>query len=156
MPTKAPANVGLYLLPDVNLKLRPRILDELKPGVRVVSHAFTMGDWEPDERREVDGAQLMLWIVPAKVDGAWTLQGAGGGRLELDQSYQKITGALDGRPLRDAVLEGDRIQFVADTAAGPRLFAGRVAGNAVMPAEPLRPAAGVQPAPGGWRLTRTG
>lgn len=56
----------LYLLPDVNLKLRPKILQEMKPGSRVVSHAFHMGDWEPDEKIVVEGSTLYLWIVPAK------------------------------------------------------------------------------------------
>lgn len=56
----------LYLLPSVNLKLRPKILKELKPGTRVVSHAFTMGDWEPEEEIVVDGSTLYLWTVPAR------------------------------------------------------------------------------------------
>ncbi len=154
-PIKDATVLTMYLLPEVNLKLRPRILDELKPGTRVVSHAFTMGDWVPDETREVEGAQLMLWIVPAKVAGTWTLAGAGGGALQLHQTYQQITGSLGGKPIREPLLQGDRIQFVADTPQGPRLFAGRVAGNAVTPAEPIRPAAGVTAA-SAWRLTRAG
>ena len=56
----------LYLLPDVNLKLKPKILAEMKPGSRVVSHAFTMGDWEPDESISVDGRNVYLWIIPEK------------------------------------------------------------------------------------------
>lgn len=56
----------LYLLPDVNLKLKPKILEEMKPGSRVVSHAFTMGDWEPDEHIIIDGKNVYLWIVPEK------------------------------------------------------------------------------------------
>ena len=56
----------LYLLPDVNLKLKPKILDEMKPGSRVVSHAFSMGDWEPDEQITVDGKNIFLWTVPEK------------------------------------------------------------------------------------------
>lgn len=154
-PIKDVTVLTMYLLPDVNLRLRPRILDELKPGTRVVSHAFTMGDWTPDETREVEGAQLMLWIVPAKVNGTWTLTGPGGGALQLEQTYQQIKGTLGGKPIRDAVLQGDRIQFTADTPQGPRLFAGRVAGNAITPADPLKPAAG-QTAATGWRLTRAG
>lgn len=61
------ANVlTMYLLPGVNMKLRPRILSELKPGSRVVSHAFDMGDWKPDETDTVDGRRVMMWIVPEK------------------------------------------------------------------------------------------
>lgn len=56
----------LYLLPEVNLKLRPKILEELKPGTRIVSHAFDMGDWEPEETVTVDGSNIFLWIVPER------------------------------------------------------------------------------------------
>lgn len=56
----------LYLLPDVNLKLMPKILAEMKPGSRVVSHAFDMGDWKPDDQISVDGKSVFLWIVPEK------------------------------------------------------------------------------------------
>lgn len=56
----------LYLLPDVNLKLKPKILSEMKPGSRVVSHAFHMGDWEPDEKIVVEGSTLYLWVVPER------------------------------------------------------------------------------------------
>ena len=66
----------MYLLPELNLKLRPMILD-MKPGTRVTSHQFTMGDWEPDETAEVDYRTAYLWIVPAKVEGAWTLREQG-------------------------------------------------------------------------------
>ena len=57
--------VTLYLLPDVNLRLRPRLLKELAPGTRVVSHSFSMGDWKPDKELEIEGSHLYLWIVPA-------------------------------------------------------------------------------------------
>jgi cyclopropane fatty-acyl-phospholipid synthase-like methyltransferase len=56
--------VALYLLPEVNLRLRPRLLSELKPGTRVVSHSFAMGDWKPDKERVVDGIHIYLWTVP--------------------------------------------------------------------------------------------
>jgi hypothetical protein len=56
--------VTLYLLPGVNLKLRPKLLSELKPGTRIVSHSFNMGDWEPVDTAEVDGATVYLWVVP--------------------------------------------------------------------------------------------
>lgn len=58
--------VTMYLLPDVNLKLRPNVLSQLKPGSRVVSHAFDMGDWKPDKTERVDGRTIYLWNVPAK------------------------------------------------------------------------------------------
>ena len=63
----SPANVvTLYLLPEVNLKLRPKLLKELKPGSRIVSHAFNMGDWEPDETKNIDGRTIYLWTVPPR------------------------------------------------------------------------------------------
>ena len=57
--------VTLYLLTDLNLKLRPKLMKELKPGTRVVSHAFSMGDWQPERTADVDGAQVYLWRIPA-------------------------------------------------------------------------------------------
>jgi ribosomal protein L11 methylase PrmA len=56
--------VTLYLLPDVNLRLRPKLLSELKPGTRVVSHAFDMGDWEPAQKVEVEGKTIYYWVIP--------------------------------------------------------------------------------------------
>jgi SAM-dependent methyltransferase len=64
----APATVvTMYLLPSVNLKLRPRLLKELKPGTRIVSHDFDMGDWEPDATRKLDSSTVFLWTVPKVV-----------------------------------------------------------------------------------------
>jgi SAM-dependent methyltransferase len=59
--------VSLYLLPDVNLKLRPKLLRELRPGTRIVSHAFDMGDWKPQQVQQVDGKTIYLWVVPENV-----------------------------------------------------------------------------------------
>ena len=61
--------VTLYLLPDLNLKLRPRLLAQLRPGTRIVSHQFDMGDWKPDKTLETGGATVYLWIVPARKGG---------------------------------------------------------------------------------------
>jgi len=62
--------VTLYLLPDINLKLRPKLLEQLKPGTRIVSHAFDMGDWKPEQTRTVGGATIYFWTVPAKKKSA--------------------------------------------------------------------------------------
>jgi SAM-dependent methyltransferase len=63
----SPASVvTMYLLPDVNLKLRPNLLSQLKPGSRVVSHSFDMGDWKPDRGERVEGRTIYLWTIPAK------------------------------------------------------------------------------------------
>lgn len=113
----------LYLLPSVNEKLKPKIL-QLKPGTRVVSHAFTMGDWEADEQAEVDGRTAYYWTVPANVEGTWVATVKDGGRerkmsLNLEQEYQKVTGSaeIDGRKaeIKDAKLEGDKLTFALAT-----------------------------------------
>ena len=99
------ANVMMmYLLSSINLKLRPRILDEMAPGTRIVSHAFDMGDWKPDERDTVGYRNVYLWIVPAKVEGRWNVKTADGQTMALDlkQQFQEVDGtATVGRP-RDA------------------------------------------------------
>jgi ribosomal protein L11 methylase PrmA len=59
--------VTLYLLPSVNLQLRPKLLQELKPGTRIVSHAFDMGDWKPERELDVNGRKVYYWVVPEKV-----------------------------------------------------------------------------------------
>ena len=86
----------LYLLPELNERLRPTIL-KMKPGTRVVSHQFTMGDWEPDEEANVDSHRALFWLVPARVAGNWTVQVADEGdkgtmKLQLRQRYQKVEG----------------------------------------------------------------
>jgi len=126
----------LYLLPDLNIKLRPKILD-LKPGTRVVSHAFSMGDWEADQTVSIEERTAFLWIVPAKVAGTWTWNTASGGaQLTLRQTYQKVEGELkiDGRglPLKTVKLEGDEISVTAG-GSGPVMweYAGHANGNSI-------------------------
>jgi hypothetical protein len=109
--------ITMYLLPVLNMKLRPKIL-ALAPGTRVVSHAFDMGDWQADRTEEVEGRTAYLWIVPAKVDGVWTWSTASGiAELTLTQNFQKISGTLKVKglehPLQQVTLEGDRISFTA-------------------------------------------
>lgn len=82
--------VTLYLMPEVNLQLRPRLLSELEPGTRVVSNTFTMGEWAPDAH--VSGRSsggLLLWIVPARVEGRWQLESSGD-VLHITQRFQEI------------------------------------------------------------------
>src|SRR3990167_8153087 len=86
--------ITMYLLPDLNLKLQPKILDQ-KPGTRVVSHQFNMGEWQPDETANIDNRLAHLWIVPAKAGGTWSLRIDGSARerpLSLRQSFQMLTG----------------------------------------------------------------
>lgn len=109
--------VTMYLLPQLNLKLRPTIL-AMKPGTRVTSHQFDMGDWEADQLLKVEQRDGYVWIVPAAVGGEWTLKDESGtlsATLNLVQRYQRIGGtlALAGKtqPLLGATLEGDKLNF---------------------------------------------
>ncbi|HEV2817318.1 MAG TPA: methyltransferase domain-containing protein [Allosphingosinicella sp.] len=122
----------LYLLPEVNLRLRPRILAEMRPGTRVVSHDFDMGDWRWDQRRRVGSATIYLWTVPARVGGRWTL--SAGGRtheLVLAQTYQRFTGTAGTARIEQGSLAGDRIRFIARLGEGRQVFEGRVADGAI-------------------------
>lgn len=120
--------ITLFLLPDINVKLRPKLL-ELRPGTRVVSNTFGMGDWEPDARETrqdcTSWCSVLLWVVPAKVAGTWTL---GAQELVLSQKYQVITGTLGASPISDGRVAGDTISFTA----GGRTFTGRVEGATMM------------------------
>jgi len=127
--------ITMYLLPDLNLRLRPKLLD-MKPGTRLVSHAFTMGDWEPDERAEVENRGAMLWIVPAKVNGEWTLRGSGDPiELSIDQKYQRFTGTVRRGATSEKVLDGrlsaDSISFSFAEGGATRRFSGHVMGDEI-------------------------
>lgn len=98
--------VTMYLLTKVNLDLRPRIL-ELKPGTRVVSHSFDMGNWKPDVHSEIGHRQVFMWIVPAKAAGRWTgLLGTASLSLDLQQEYQYLAGSAEIAGKTVAVREG--------------------------------------------------
>jgi Methyltransferase domain len=107
--------ITLYLLPALNMKLRPQLL-AMRPGTRVVSHSFTMEDWEADEISTMDGRRAYFWMVPANVMGNWTLD-AGGQRHDMafEQVFQKINGTISLPPvqagLRDERLRGPFISF---------------------------------------------
>lgn len=127
--------LAIYLLTEVNLRLRPRILDTMKPGARVVSHAFNMAEWSPDHHETVDGRNVYMWIVPAKVAGRWRIQdGARTADLVLDQKFQRFTGkaTIDGRTVkvRNGQVRGDEISFVLEPRRGERqTYQGRVNGD---------------------------
>ena len=108
--------VTLYLLPDVNERLKPKLLSEMKTGARVVSHAFDMGDWPAEERREIADKRVYRWIIPAIAGGEWRLVRRDGtmATLAIEQRYSRVGGTLDGRPIREAQLEGAKLSFVAD------------------------------------------
>jgi hypothetical protein len=126
--------ITLYLLPALNMKLRPQLL-AMRPGTRVVSHSFTMEDWEADEVSSLDGRRAYFWVVPANVMGTWTLE-AGSQRFELalEQTFQKVNGTVALSPLlaglRDTRLRGPFIQFAfVGQDAVRRDFSGRVDGT---------------------------
>ncbi|MDH7799788.1 MULTISPECIES: class I SAM-dependent methyltransferase [unclassified Beijerinckia] len=127
----------MYLLPDVNLKLRPRILQEMKPGSRIVSHAFMMGDWEPDQRGQVGVRDFYFWVVPAPIEGKWTVrEGNDNYTLDLKQKYQTFDGlaTVNGAAAKvtGGQLIGDRIRFTLEPADGRhRIFLGKVDGDAM-------------------------
>ena len=138
--------ITMFLLPSINLKLRPKILD-LKPGTRIVSNSFDMEEWKPDETATVEGCNnwctAHLWIVPAKVAGTWKLPQ---GELTLKQTFQMITGTLKNGSVVTQVagkLNGDEISF----SAGEAQYTGRVSGNAIE---------GTLKSGGKWSATRTG
>jgi SAM-dependent methyltransferase len=124
------ANVlTLFLLPSINMRLRPTILDKMRPGTRVVSNTFTMEDWQADETSVVGGDCISwctahLWIVPAKVEGAWRLPQ---GTLTLKQNFQMLSGTLGSTPIADGRLRGDEISFTA----GGQKYTGKVNGSTI-------------------------
>ena len=120
--------VTLFLLPSINMRLRPQILN-MRPGTRIVSNTFTMEDWQADETSVLGGdcvswCTALLWIVPAKVDGTWTTPQ---GTLSIKQQFQNFTGTLGSAQISDGKLNGDQITF---TAGGTK-YSGRVNGNQI-------------------------
>ena len=120
--------ITMFLLPSINMKLRPKLLD-LKPGTRIVSNSFDMEDWLPDETASItedctSWCKAMLWIVPAKVEGNWQMPK---GVLTLKQQFQVVTGTLDGTEIKDGKLRGDQLTFTAGNAK----YTGRVNGSAI-------------------------
>jgi hypothetical protein len=121
--------ITMFLLPSINIKLRPKILD-LKPGTRIVSNSFDMEDWKPDETaNNVPGCTnwctAHLWIVPAKVGGTWKLPE---GELSIKQTFQMISGTLKNGNVVSPIqgkLNGEQITFTA----GGAQYTGRVNGN---------------------------
>jgi hypothetical protein len=136
--------ITMFLLPQINLKLRPKLLD-LKPGTRIVSNSFTMEEWEADEKATVADEECsswctaLLWIVPSKVAGTWTL--SQGPTLTLTQQFQMLSGTLGKTLISTARLRGNDITFKAGTAT----YTGRVNGNTMD---------GTVAGGGTWRATR--
>jgi hypothetical protein len=122
--------ITMFLLSSINLKLRPKILN-LKPGTRIVSNTFDMGDWKPDESATIPGCDSWctahLWIVPAKTEGTWKLPQ---GELTIKQNFQMISGTLKNGNTATPIngkLNGEQISFTAEKTS----YTGRVNGNSM-------------------------
>ena len=126
--------VTLYLLPELNVRLRPTIL-KMKPGTRVVSHSFLMGEWEPDERSMTEDGSAYLWIVPAQVAGSWSFRetdGSGRFAVELQQQFQHLSGRGESEPLvSDARMHGPQLELTFFENGAPTRVAGRVDGERI-------------------------
>jgi hypothetical protein len=139
--------ITLFLLPDINLRLRPKILD-LKPGTRVVSNSFDMGDWQADQNVQANEnctswCRAHFWLVPAKVAGTWKLPD--GGSLTLEQKYQYVTGSLRHGTYSSPVVSGKVTADVISFTAGTTQYTGRVNGKSIE---------GVRQSITGWSATR--
>jgi len=165
----------MYLLPEVVLMVRPKLLAELKPGARIVSHDYDLGEWQPDFQIEVDApdkpvglkktSKILYWVVPASAAGRWRWElGLDGGpapfELSLDQQFQKLNGRLtvsgQGMAIENGVLAGERIGFAAASGSGAAAvryeFSGRIAGDAIKGT--VRVVRGAQSQEIGWSAAR--
>ncbi len=135
--------ITMYLLPSLNLKLRPT-LSGMKPGTRLVSHAFTMGDWQADQIENVEGRTAYMWIVPAKIEGNWEWEVSGLGPRRYTATFQQHFQIVEGLvktesgigQFRNARLRGDTLTFSVTEITGPdstvrRDFVGRVTGDRI-------------------------
>lgn len=141
--------ITVYLLPDVNRKLREKLLAELKPGARLVAHDFDMESWRPDQvesfyaPQKNDGrggtSKLMLWIIPATARGEWHVESGslpnGKAELSVGQNFQAIEGEMvlgeERVTVSKPTLRGTEIRFDVPAASGPLQFAGRIDGNRI-------------------------
>jgi len=119
--------ITMFLLPSINMKLRPTILN-MRPGTRIVSNTFTMEDWQPDQSETIQECSSWctahLWIVPAKVAGAWQMPQ---GTLTLTQQFQMVNGTLGSTAISGGRLKGDALTFTVGNA----VYNGRVEGNTI-------------------------
>ena len=120
--------IALYLLPELNRKLRPKLLSDLRPGTRVASHDFDMGEWNPDRIIYVQGPTyehtVYYWVIPANVDGAWQMRvptptGERRYLLRIQQQFQEVRGTVSAEGeailISNATLTGDHLRFMVTT-----------------------------------------
>lgn len=136
--------ITMYLLPSVNEKLRPELLDKLQPGTRIVSHSFDMGDWKADEKLTIESNgsssrshDIYYWVIPAKVAGNWNFSADGKEfEINLTQRYQEITASLTDQngttyKTEEQLLRGERITIKASDGNQFYIFSGRVDGDQI-------------------------
>ncbi len=128
--------VSMYLLTTINLRMRPKLMKELKPGTRIVTHAFNMGEWKEEHNESVDGYQVYLFIVPADVAGKWELtQGERKIALDLKNEFTALSGTatIDGKTaeIKDGKITGTKVEFTVDVDGKPVKFQGKADGNAI-------------------------
>lgn len=136
--------ITMYLLPSVNKKLRPELLDKMQPGTRIVSHSFDMGDWKADKKLTIESSgsssrshDIYYWVIPAKVAGNWNFSADGKDfEINLTQKYQEITASLTDQngttyKTEEQLLRGDRITIKASNGNQFYIFSGRVEGDQI-------------------------
>lgn len=131
--------IAMYLFPDINIRLRPALLNNLEPGSRIVSHDFNMDEWKPDQQHgKMEDHAVYLWIVPAKVQGNWSWQSAGEEfKMSANQEFQKLELGIssEGRILEvdNSLLSGNRISFTATNPLNSKkyVYNGRAENGAI-------------------------
>jgi len=124
--------VSMYLLTSINIRMRPKLLKELKPGTRIVTHAFNMGEWKAEHDESVNGYQVYLFIVPANVNGKWELsEGEKKIALDLKSEFTELSGTatINGKSaeIKGGKITGTKIEFTADGVK----YEGTVDGNSI-------------------------
>lgn len=127
--------ISMYLFPEINLRLRPHLL-KLKPGTRIVSHAFHMDEWTPERHHVVEGRDVFLWTIPAQVEGLWrvTAPGHRDFTLRIWQQFDRVQATAitfdeHSIPVAGMKISGAEIRYTLNTADGPRSFHGVVEGR---------------------------
>lgn len=148
MNLQAATKVTLFLWPSVNVRLRPRLLDELRPGTPVVSHQHRMGDWHPDRTVYVDThtrkwgmSVIYLWIIPAKIAGSWKLETDGHDiQLMVDQKFQTFSGSVNGRRngIRNGRINGTEVTFQIAASGKLTKYSGHVQPDGTITGESWR------------------
>lgn len=136
--------ITMYLLPGLNVSLRPLLLEQLEPGTRIVSHSFDMDDWEPDDSRivlpdSVGGGYhpIYMWIIPAQVAGHWEWAAMGDNyQADIQQKFQRIfmesRSGIWKMQSKNLYLRGDRIRFAVERGARTFYYSGRVEGDTIL------------------------